>query len=418
MKKIVKKTKEFLKKIQEFHKKLQKQAPVEKFAMPEPQKRRKTDEIQLVHLSALSVMKSTVGVIAVVLLAWLLFEVREFLLLFFISLFLSAALDPIVDWFERYKIPRPVSVILIFFFLFAFIIGLFSSIFPLIFEQITSLLTNFIQWIVQTLRSMQDGEMLLYIPENYRMDIINIIKSIDVNTLQEYLLSNFQAIAGQLKDLASGSFNQIGSAFQAGVNITVALASWAFQLSLVLILTFFMIIDKNSLQDFFVALFPRKYGVYVTKKISAIQKQIGAWFRGQIFLSFIMFCITFIGLLIIGMSEYALTLSLVMAIGEFIPYVGPLLFLLFSLPLALGASWGMLVKLIILHLILQFVEGNFLVPAVMNKVVGLSPIVVVLVLLIGFQFLGVVGAMIAVPLTTAVAIFVTDYTRSLDKKSK
>ena len=99
-----------------------------------------------------------------------------------------------------------------------------------------------------------------------------------------------------------------------------------------------------------------------------------------------------------------------------IPYIGPLIFLIFSLPVALGTSMTVSIKLIIFYIIIQTVEGNILVPAVMKRVVGLSPIIILLVLLIGWQFLGIIGAIIAVPVTTAVAMFVRDYINVIREK--
>ncbi|MBT4288537.1 MAG: AI-2E family transporter [Deltaproteobacteria bacterium] len=130
----------------------------------------------------------------------------------------------------------------------------------------------------------------------------------------------------------------------------------------------------------------------------------------------IMFGLTFVGLHLIGMGKYALTLALLMGIGELIPYVGPLIFLIFSLPIAFAISLITVLKLVIFYAVIQFAEGNILVPAVMNKIIGLSPIIVILVLLIGWHFLGIIGVIISVPITTAVAMFVRDYVKLIKNK--
>jgi predicted PurR-regulated permease PerM len=129
-----------------------------------------------------------------------------------------------------------------------------------------------------------------------------------------------------------------------------------------------------------------------------------------------MFGLTFVGLHLIGMGKYALTLALLMGIGELIPYVGPLIFLIFSLPIAFAISLITVLKLVIFYAVIQFAEGNILVPAVMNKIIGLSPIIVILVLLIGWHFLGIIGVIISVPITTAVAMFVRDYVKLIKNK--
>jgi len=349
---------------------------------------------------------------------YFLYEIKSLLITFFISLFFAAALDPVIDWLEKKHIPRGVGLIFIFVILFGVIVTVIASMVPIIIDQLLSLLSRLTEAIFEFFQNLQDGEALKFLPDNMQTWLINSLESINFDMVINQTLKNLSGIADQIKNIASGSIKTLGSTVEAGVNVTMSIASGLFNVVLILFLTFFMTVDKGSLNDFFHSLFPKRYGAYITEKTKAIQTQIGGWMRGQILLSLIMFLTTFIGLLLIGMKQYALTLALIMAIGEFIPYVGPLLFLLFALPIAFGMSFSVVVKLVIFYGILQFVEGNVFVPAVMKKAVGLSPIVVLLVLLIGFQFLGILGAIIAVPVTTAIAIFIKDYTKSIAKRSK
>ncbi|MBT4936424.1 AI-2E family transporter, partial [Candidatus Peregrinibacteria bacterium] len=319
-------------------------------------------------------------------------------------------------WLEEKKIPRPLGIVLIFLLLFTLIIAIIGSMVPVIIEQITKLLANFAEWALEFINNLQTEEGFSFLPEPYRTWAITALTSFNFETVIREILINLSSFTDQIKEIASGSLKTIGSTVAAGASVTASIASSLFNFLLIVLLTFFMVVDKGSLSDFFHSLFPKKYGSYISEKTHAIQKQIGAWMRGQLLLSLIMFLTTFIGLIIIGMGEYALTLALIMAIGEFIPYIGPMIFLLFALPVAFGISLAVIIKLLVFYAILQFVEGNIFVPAVMNKAVGLSPIVVLLVLIIGWQFLGIIGAIIAVPVTTAAAIFLSDYMKSIAKK--
>ena len=417
MKNLVHHTKGIFKKIKKLQKSLKESTPVEKFELPDTeQPKAKKKEVQVVALSSKSVAKATLTIIGILILAYVLFQLQSLLVIFFVSLFFSAALDPAIDWLEDKKIPRPLGIILIFILLFTLIIAIIGSMVPVIIEQITKLLANFAEWSLSFINSLQSEEGFSFLPEPYRTWAITALTSFNLESAIREVLINLSSFTDQIKEIASGSLKTIGSTVAAGASVTASIASGLFNFLLVVLLTFFMVVEKGSLNDFFHSLFPKKYGSYISEKTRAIQKQIGAWTRGQLLLSLIMFITTFIGLLIIGMGEYALTLALVMAIGEFIPYIGPMIFLLFSLPVAFGISFAVIIKLLVFYAILQFVEGNIFVPAVMNKAVGLSPIVVLLVLIIGWQFLGIIGAIIAVPVTTAAAIFLSDYMKSIAKK--
>jgi predicted PurR-regulated permease PerM len=419
MKNLLHSTKGLFKKIKKMHADLQKGAKREKFEMPETalvSSPEKEEARQKVDISASSVAKATLVVIGILLLSYGVYEVKSLLFLFFISLFFASALDPIIDWFESKRIPRGVSVIIVYILLLAIFIALLGSMIPAIIQQIADLITWLSEVVVNFFQNLQENPVLNYIPEKYSDWIVSTIKSVNIEMILKQVLANFSTILDQFKEFATGSFKQIGSAVGAVGGITASIANAMFNISMVLILTFFMVVDRNSLHDFFLSLFPKKNAVYISEKIHEIQLQIGAWFRGQLLLSLIMFILTFLGMLFVGMGDYALTLAFIMAIGEFIPYIGPMIFVIFGLPIALGKGLMVTIYFLIFYALLQFFEGNIIVPAVMNKAVGLSPIVVILVLIIGFQFLGVMGAIMAVPLTTAVAIFVTDYTKAMKNK--
>ena len=417
MKDLFHRTKRMVKKLQKMQEELKKNTEVQKFEMPDAVADSSfSNGVQVVEISQKSIAKAMFTILGITLLAYFVFQIKTLLILFFISLFFAAALDPAVDWLEGKKVPRAVGVILVFLFLLTIVIGVIGSMVPVIIQQVSSLVSFFAEGTVNFFAALEAGEGLTFLPDPYRGWVINTVTSANLETVAQQLIANFSDFSNQIKDFASGSLKTIGSTVEAGVTVAGSIAASLFNFILVLFLTFFMVVDTKGVSDFFHSLFPKRYGSYITEKTQAIRKQIGAWVRGQLALSLIMFVTTFVGLLIVGMGEYALTLALVMAIGEFIPYIGPVIFLAFALPVAFGLGLTVVAKLLVFYAILQFVEGNIFVPAVMNKAVGLSPIVVLLVLIIGWQFLGIIGAIIAVPVTTAIAIFVSDYTKSMAKK--
>lgn len=412
------KAKESLQRLREYHETLTENTPVDKLTFPDQDedKPESQEMEQIVHISAVSVARSTLVIVGILALAYLLYEIKGLLVLFFIALFFASALEPSVDWLEKRRIPRFLGVLLILLLFFSLFVVVIGSAIPIIVRQITTIASSISAYFIIVFDNLKTGAAFDFLPETVRTTIISGIESINIELAVNQLLQNFSNFAQQVRELASGVGTTVGVVGAGVTSVTVSIAEFFFNLILVFFLIFFMVVDKNNLHDFFQALFPRKYGAYISKRTMEIQKQIGAWLRGTFLLAFIMFVITFVGLIIIGMGKFALTLALIMGIAEMIPYIGPLIFLLFSLPLAFSISWVTVVKLVIFYAVLQTVEGNVLVPAVMKRVVGLSPIIVLLVLIIGWHFLGIIGAIIAVPVTTAVAMFVRDYMQAIKNK--
>jgi predicted PurR-regulated permease PerM len=179
-------------------------------------------------------------------------------------------------------------------------------------------------------------------------------------------------------------------------------------LVLVLVLTFFMTVEERALYDFFLSLFPSRYGGYISTRMEAIKEKIGHWLRGQLLLSLVAGVLTYVGLLILNV-DYALTLSVIAGILMVIPVMGRVFAWIFTLPVVFNQSPLLALWVSIWYFILFQVENNFLVPYIMNKAVGLSPIITIFAMLVGSQYLGILGLVISIPIATSVAIFVKDY---------
>ena len=145
---------------------------------------------------------------------------------------------------------------------------------------------------------------------------------------------------------------------------------------------------------------------------------MGEWIRGQLLLAVAMGILTFIFFSIIKL-DYALTLSMLSALAEFIPYFGPIITFTSAALIALNQDPVLVIWLIPAYTILQLLEGNVLVPLIVGRAVGLNPIVVIFALLTGASLgytlgggvgLAVVGMIIAVPTANIISLFVEDYT--------
>lgn len=229
-------------------------------ANPEPKKPRGDGERREFEVSfnLTSVAKATILVLALILLANFIEEIGEIILVFFVSILFAAALDPTVDFLEKYKIPRAISVIVIYLVL-LFIIGFFiSQLVPLLASQLLELAKS-IEVIISELAI--EGKSSLPIVEKIRPIFDDILQSVDRETLLTQLKDSLQSLGTQLQSFAGNTFDFIISIFK-GI----------FNFMLVLILTFFLVIDERGVDKFFISLFPSKHAKYIIEKMEAVCK--------------------------------------------------------------------------------------------------------------------------------------------------
>jgi predicted PurR-regulated permease PerM len=113
---------------------------------------------------------------------------------------------------------------------------------------------------------------------------------------------------------------------------------------------------------------------------------------------FIIGLATYIGLMLLGI-DYALSLALIAGLLEIVPVLGPLIAAVPALIVASAISPWATVTVVILYALIQQAENNLIVPKVMGRAVGFSPLVILIILLVGGKLLGVLGALLAIPIT-------------------
>lgn len=350
-------------------------------------------ECMVVRFDLGNVAKTVLVVMLLVLFAAFLVKIKEILLIVFVSFLLSSALIPTVDWLHKRKVPRPLSVILIYVVAFGALIAFISSFIPTLGGELLVLGRNIQDLLVDLTTGDLSVPALSFVLDPLREYVANVDLDVLFNDLEGYLLD-----AG--KQLSSLAGNAVG--------VLIAFSNGLLNLLLVMVLTFLFIIERDAVSNFVVAMFPARYKKYILAKNKAIQTKIGYWLQGQVVLMAVITVITYVALLVLGV-EYALTLAAFAGLAELLPVVGPLLALLVALPIAANQALWLVAAVAILFFVIQQLENNVLVPMIMNKAVGLNPIVVILAMLIGFQFLGVLGLIISVPVASTVNIFLSDY---------
>lgn len=310
---------------------------------------------------------------------YFLYLIRDILAVLFVSLILSSALDPWVDWMQAKKIPRAIGIIFIYLVLFSVIGLVIYLIIPPIAEQTGQLANDFPRYIDKLISSFSTIKNFT-IEHGFLDSIKNGIGSWS---------SNLQTATSGIFSTVTGIFGGIFSFF------------------LVLILTFYMVVEESAIKKLVWSIAPAEHQTYLIGLVNRIQTKIGMWLRGQLILSLIVFALVYIGLSILGV-KYALVLALIAGVTETVPYLGPILGSIPGVFLAFTQSPMLAVFTAILYYIVQVVENNILVPKVMEKAVGLNPIVSIAALMIGLQIGGIVGAILSIPVATAISVIVSD----------
>lgn len=357
----------------------------------------------VIEVAPKTVAVSTIAVLLVLLGAWALWSLHDTLLLLVLSFFLSIVIDSSVRFFEGFRIPRSIAVILVYVIFLSLAIFLIISLIPIVATEVQNF-AKFLNNSVDTFLTRQEVSLPFLSPTlNEKLNLL----------LQEALRNL------EIKDQASTLFRfgqDLSTAAQSWLSYAIGIAGSVFNFIasfvLILILTFFIQMERESIVDYFRFLLPHGYRSYYDTKSEAIYHKMSQWFQGQIILCISIGVLVFIALTILDV-DYALTLALLAGFTEFIPVAGPLIAAIPAVFIALtqgGFIWALVIALV--YYVIQVCENNLLVPLIMKHAVGLSPIVIMVGMLVGISFPSVVhpilGILLAIPLTTVINIFLND----------
>lgn len=300
-------------------------------------------------------------------------ELRQLIIIFIVAFIVSEALYPNVTRFEKKGIPRPLAVLLIY----SFIIGILSF-------AIAGVIPVFIE---QSNKLAQIGPSLL---QNLK-------------------------VAGYPIDVSS-FFRIFESLPSALAHLTVAILSNLVQGILILVITFYMVMQRPLLTAQTFSFLSKKQTDLIFEVLRRLETRLASWISGQFVLMLIVGLLNFLGYSLIGL-EFAVSLGIIAGILEIVPNVGPA----FAAILAglVGLSTGnplMAFLAICVGTLVQQLENHFIVPKVMKEAVGLNPLITILLLLTGGQLGGVLGAILAVPVYLTAEVVIKTYFEFKNKK--
>jgi predicted PurR-regulated permease PerM len=306
-----------------------------------------------------------------VIIFWAAYTVRHVLMIVYVSVVFAIGFSPVVRIIERQKlipigkrVPRWLAILL----LYVGILGTLALVLVLIFPPM-----------------VRQGEALWgKLPEMFERGQQFLI---DKGLLREHLTMQ------EAVERAPGSG---GDAVGRVARTAWGVAGGIFGVVTVLILTFYMLVDSWSLRQSALKLFPKARRERADAASRVVMEKVSAWLTGQLLLASTIGITSAIGLWALGIPFFYV-LALISAIGEMIPIVGPILAAIPAIAVASTVSFQKVILVIIFFLVQQQLENHILVPKIMSRQVGVSPVTVIVSLLIGGSLLGVVGAILAVP---------------------
>ena len=184
----------------------------------------------------------------------------------------------------------------------------------------------------------------------------------------------------------------------------VSLFSHALAIVIAPILSFYMLRDLALIKDTFFALLPASESKDIGHLLRELDAVLGGFIRGHLLVSLIVGVLSFIGLTLLRI-DFALLIGIVAGVFDIIPYFGPVIGALPAVIIALLESPLKAFYVAVLFLMIHQLESTIISPKILGERVGLHPLTVIFVILVGGQLAGIVGVLVAVPLTAGLKVF-------------
>ncbi len=344
---------------------------------------------------------------------WLSYELRAIILILFLAYIVNAGLRPIVEFLtKKFRFKRGIAITITYLLIFLGVGLIISVIISAAVDQISEFITTL------TTRVSNLNHFIEQVPILGRyINTTDLVKAINDSNLLNFSPE-------KIYDLILGAVNTIG--FQ-GLNILGGVISFIFNVVLIIIISVYMIQSKKNIYHGVLELIPDKYAKRLDPVLTKIESSLGSWLLGQTILMFAIGIASYIALQIPRFFDgdyqtfkFALVISIMAAIFEAIPNIGPLLTLILATVIAIfsGAGIPIIIYIIISFTVIQQLEGLYLVPRIMNRAIDLNPIITIAGVTAGFELGGPVGALIAVPFLGVAQIVVKELSYEWKKNAE
>jgi predicted PurR-regulated permease PerM len=351
-------------------------------------------------------IRYTMLVVGVAFMIWFVGDARDILTPFALSLILAYLFDPVIDWCERHRIPRWLSVLMIVLLVLAILVVLMFVLVPQVIEELGDLVRLSVKY-SKEFSKWVESEGIVFLQKYVQIDQ-NKISDFALNKLPSRIQQIFQTF------------------FKSAVSVTTAVSTAMGQLlNLVLVpfLFFYLLRDFDSIKRWIRELMPKRRSQWASDFFHRVDAVLSGFFRGQLIVCLIVGTLTTLGLWIFGI-RYALILGIMAGLLNIVPYVGLAITLFFGILVGLFSPSPLLSVIKIVAVIegIQILEGSFLSPRIVGDRVGLHPAWVIFAILIFSHVWGLLGIVVAVPTAAVIRMLLSDaltlYRQRLDKATE
>jgi predicted PurR-regulated permease PerM len=318
-----------------------------------------------------------VTLLAVFAAALLVLRLIDILILVLVALVIAATLRPIVSAFQHRGIPKALALLLIYLGILGVFAGLFVLVVPVLVDQ--------------------GGALVRGLPQAYAGLVASLEENPNevIRTLPQRLPTGDQ-LANQLQAVS-------GVVLPGALGIGMGLLALLAEIVTILVLSIYLTLDQSHLERFWLSLAPAHRRPELLAIWREIESRLGGYVRGELLLMTSIGVLSSLGYLVIGLP-YPLALGVLAGLLEFVPMVGPTLGAIPAIVVALSISPQAALLVLAYSIVIQMTENNILVPRLMGRSVGVSPITVILAVFAFSSLLGISGAFLAIPLAAIVQV--------------
>jgi len=316
-------------------------------------------------------IESVLKVVLLFVVLWLLYLVRDVLIILLVVLIIAIALEPVVSRLAKHGIPKGLSIIILYLAL-LIIFGL---------------------------------AIYLIVPP-----VASQIKELTFNLPSRFNQYDFSSISATLTTLLDKLSNQLSSAGGTFLNALFSVFGGVVSAVTVFALTYYFLVEKGGVRDTLVGLITVQHKERLRVTIQKVSLKLSHWLRGQLTLMLIVGVMDGLALWILGIP-FALTLGVLSGLVEVIPIIGPIMAGATAVFIAFvsGVAFWKLIVIVGVYILVQQLENQVLVPKIMQKNIGMSPVIIIIAILVGIKLLGIGGAVLAVPVAAGLQVFLSEY---------
>ena len=343
-------------------------------------------------ITSKDIFKVIVGILAFV----ALIHLKSLILSILVAVIVASFIEPLILFFKRIGINRGFSVVISYLLLIGIFMAFFFFALPPLFKESLAALNSLPDSIKTSdlLNPIQQG---LY--KTAKGIFPDIPASISLEDLTSLTISYFSDFAGGIFDTFNRFFTSIVSFI------------------LVLVLSIYLSVEERGVAKFIKLISPKEYEKYTVELWYRVQKKIGLWMQGQIILMGIVFLVVLVSLSVLKIFlgdqiQNILLISLIAGFMELIPVLGTFVSTIVAFLLSfISGGFGVAIMVLIVFTLIHQIESHVIYPAVIKKIIGVPPMLVIISLIAGIELAGFVGIILSIPISVLIVEFIDDKAR-------